>query len=543
MKVFKIFLIINILILLVSCGGGGGGGGEKDNGTIDSDLDANTDITPDPIVFSPQLDVALSSLITSNTAVISGINIDANISVDGGEYSINNNMFISTQSTVSANDQIKVRHTSSSSNDTKTITKLTIGDKTFEFSSVTVSFGANNIRPTANAGIDQNVTTGNAVFLDGGGSSDADGGAISFNWTLDAEPNGSNAIIISNTTQTPVITPDLDGTYTISLVVNDGILDSVPDTVDIVATSVPNNAPIANAGIDQSVITGNAVFLDGSGSSDVDGDSISYAWTLDSAPSGSASSLISSATQTPSITPDLDGTYIISLVVNDGVTDSVPDTVNIVATPVSNTAPVANAGLDVIVYVGTTVFLDGSGSFDDDGDSITYQWSGISPPGSTATLFDNDTEYPSFSADVIGTFTLTLTVNDGIVDSPQDSVNVTVVSLPVSSNIVVYSGNTYLGCWSCNEFNSDSIHNSFSQYGSEFGVYSIRNNFSLYGSSFSSTSACNAFAASPPVIVDNNFYYGTISVNTFNGDSICNQFSSFYSSVDCAILQNYCSDL
>ena len=541
MKVATILLILSISVLLISCGGGGGGGKNAD--AVDNDEVANIDRIPGPIVFSPQRDVPVSSFITSNSVIISGINVDVNISVVNGEYSINNQMFIANQSTVSNNDQVKIRHNSSNSYNTQAITKLTIGDKTYEFSSTTESFKVQNIAPVANAGMDKDVITGNSVLLDGSSSSDGDGDSIVFNWSLVSVPSGSTATLNSSTTPTPSITPDVDGTYTISLVVNDGTADSVSDRVILVATSVPNTVPVANAGIDKDVITGDSVLLDGSGSTDGDGDSISFSWALVSAPSGSAATLNSSATSAPFITPDVDGTYTISLVVNDGTADSISDSVRIVATSASNNIPVADAGQDIIVYVGTTVFLNGSNSFDQDGDPITYEWVGISPPNSSAALFENNTKYPYFLPDVVGVYTLTLTVNDGVADSLVDSVTVMAVSLPVSSEIVVYSGDVFLGCWSCNEFNSDSIHNSFSQYGGDFGAYSIRNEFSLYGSSFGSASACNTLAISPPVIVDDKFYYGTMSINTFNSDGICNEFSSFYSNADCAILKNYCSGL
>lgn len=98
-----------------------------------------------------------------------------------------------------------------------------------------------------------------------------------------------------------------------------------------------NNAPVANAGPDQNVSTSSLVTLDGSGSSDADGDTLTYSWSLVSMPDGSAATLSDSTVVGPTFTADVDGTYVISFVVNDGTADSSPDTVTITATTFSTT--------------------------------------------------------------------------------------------------------------------------------------------------------------------------------------------------------------
>jgi outer membrane protein assembly factor BamB len=92
-----------------------------------------------------------------------------------------------------------------------------------------------------------------------------------------------------------------------------------------------NTPPVADAGSDQSVQTGSLVTLDGSASTDPDGDTLTYNWTITSRPGGSAVGLSLSNTVNPEFTPDVDGTYVISLVVNDGTVDSDPDTVTVTA--------------------------------------------------------------------------------------------------------------------------------------------------------------------------------------------------------------------
>ena len=92
-----------------------------------------------------------------------------------------------------------------------------------------------------------------------------------------------------------------------------------------------NMAPTAVAGDGQVVVLNTAASLDGLLSSDPDLDPFNYCWSIASVPIGSMAGLAGSTTATPSLTPDLAGTYVIQLIVNDGFVDSEPDTVTITA--------------------------------------------------------------------------------------------------------------------------------------------------------------------------------------------------------------------
>ena len=78
-----------------------------------------------------------------------------------------------------------------------------------------------------------------------------------------------------------------------------------------------NTAPVANAGSAQTVALGEEVTVSGSASSDADGDALTYAWEITSAPTNSSAALSSASTESVTFTPDVVGDYTLELVVND----------------------------------------------------------------------------------------------------------------------------------------------------------------------------------------------------------------------------------
>lgn len=182
--------------------------------------------------------------------------------------------------------------------------------------------------PAANAGPDQTVESGTTVTLDGSGSSDSDGTIVSYSWE---QLSGPGVALSDNNAQKPTFTaPNVAAgsvaSLTFRLRVYDNEMMSGTDTVTITVGS-SNQAPNANAGPDQSVLTGATVTLNGTGSSDPEGGALTYGWTQ---LSGTGVTLSDPAASSPAFTaPEEAGTLVFQLTVTDGYQASDTDTVTI----------------------------------------------------------------------------------------------------------------------------------------------------------------------------------------------------------------------
>ena len=307
---------------------------------------------------------------------------------------------------------------------------------------IEATFEIDNSSPIADAGSDQNVIIGQVVILNGSESYDPEGLVITFLWFFVEVPIGSSvtdASLSDRTSAKPQFTPDADGTYRLQLIVSDGASSSDPDEVGINA-STPNVPPNANAGLDQNVITGITVRLDGYGSSDPDNGPrpLSYLWSFAAKPTGSLltdNGIVNKDIPNASFIPDVDGTYELRLTISDGEHSS-EDTMQIIAT-LPNVPPNANAGADMTISLEGTAVFDGSASNDPDQGPhpLTYLWTFAAVPTGSQLANGNisgaDTVSPSFAPDVEGTYVLQLMVFDGQ-DTGFDNVAVTVRRNPAT---------------------------------------------------------------------------------------------------------------
>ncbi len=96
---------------------------------------------------------------------------------------------------------------------------------------------------TADPGGDQSVFVGDTVSLDGSASRSAEARALSFSWSFVSKPAQSHSVLSDPAAVGPAFVADLAGIYMIELVVSDGIDDSVPETVVVVAEQRPRTVP------------------------------------------------------------------------------------------------------------------------------------------------------------------------------------------------------------------------------------------------------------------------------------------------------------
>lgn len=300
------------------------------------------------------------------------------------------------------------------------------GETDESFVTVVVSNVTGAQGPAANAGEDIEIYLPENTATLTGSVTSGDAGIAGYQWTKVSGPSGGN---IQTPTQSETNIINLqEGTYVYQLMVtaDDGLTGS--DLVQVVVRNTPNQAPRADAGNDQEItLPANAVTLSGSGQ-DGDGTIVRYNWSKISGPdAGTFSSPTTAVTQFYGMTA---GTYVFSFKVidNDGMIDI--DRVTVIVNPANNTAPVANAGEDmVLTFPNNTTNLNGNAT-DPDGNILGYRWTQISGPA-LAAISNVAARNTGINRLVVGTYVFRLTVTDRMGASHSDEV--TVMVRPASS--------------------------------------------------------------------------------------------------------------
>ena len=286
---------------------------------------------------------------------------------------------------------------------------LIVNDSIFDSQTATAQahVGPNSV-PVANAGPDITANPDEVIVFNGTGSSDLDNDALNFRWDFGDNTTGSG--------NSPAHTYSAPGTYNVTLTVNDGFVDSAPDTAVV---TINNHPPVAVIDAPLLGSVNYPIDFSASNSSDPNQQPLNYSWNFGD---GNTSTLVS-----PTHTYTTVGIYSVALTVNDGdLSDSIQHSINVVV----NDRPTADAGGPYQAYVAEAIQFNAAASNDPDGDTLTYYWE--FGDGNTGTGVN-----PTYSYATTGTYMASLTVDDGILSS---TVATAVVSIPNRQPVATISG-------------------------------------------------------------------------------------------------------
>ncbi len=294
------------------------------------------------------------------------------------------------------------------------VAQLIVGDAGGFSAPDTLFIGTGNLRPVVGAGAALEAVAGEAITLAATDYVfDANGDALSYDWSLINRPAGSAVELDEASSDTLDFTPDRSGVYLVQLIASDESMDSLPA---VLVVSVENAAPEAAATITSPVFVGEVATLSGAGSFDPDGNALSYLWTITSHPDGSVAVIADPTAVTTSFVPDRRGTYEFALTVSDFELISEPATVQLI---VPNQEPIAVTleGPTQIELNEQAVF-NASGSSDPDGDPITFTLEVITAPaGAEPVIVEISDGQFGLTVETAGDYVLELTVSDGITSS------------------------------------------------------------------------------------------------------------------------------
>ena len=205
---------------------------------------------------------------------------------------------------------------------------------------------------------------------------------ISYTWAFTSTPLGSQVVFDSAISPTPTFVPDKPGDYYIQLTLRDSKGASgtqvFPGSTIVHVGSCGSQTPVALIGLEDpfsaaptttvGANNGYAVVLDGTSSYTLDNapvdftgtsgvlgcgynKTLSYQWSFVSVPSGAGVAFNDATRVNPAFTPQVSGSYVMSLTASDGVRTSQPATVEVV------TSDAVNGSLDFYAKAGDVITM------------------------------------------------------------------------------------------------------------------------------------------------------------------------------------------
>jgi hypothetical protein len=195
--------------------------------------------------------------------------------------------------------------------------------------------------------VELKATLGQQVVLDGASSFDPEGESLAFSWRISSRPTASTAQLLVANRPLAQFWPDQPGEWHVELFLSAGARTSWPASARVFVASSPNRPPIANAGPTQVGTVGASIRLDGTASTDPDGDPLTFQWRVAAQPLGVAVALPGPTQARTSFTAVVPGTYRFELQVSDDKGASAQDVTTVLVTgPGSDAGGHPDAGVD-----------------------------------------------------------------------------------------------------------------------------------------------------------------------------------------------------
>lgn len=271
----------------------------------------------------------------------------------------------------------------------------------------TVQINGVNQAPLAVISGPSSGQVGEPLAFSGGNSRDSDGSIVGYAWNF-GDGTSVSGVNVSHTYSQA-------GSYEVSLTVTDNSGLTGSSTITVQISEVVKTPPIAAINGPGSGTVSEPLSFDGTGSKDKDGQIVSYTWDFGDGTTGSGFSVSHTYTVT--------GTYQVTLTVldNDGLSAQVAQTVTIDELVQLQLPPNVSLFAPAAGLVGLSLTFDASGSSDPDGQIVDYTWNfgdGVIQGGLLITSTH------SYSQAGVYTVTLTLTDNDGLINSTAQPVTI-----------------------------------------------------------------------------------------------------------------------